>query len=298
MKPARAARRERRSRAPFSKCARTRRAPRKDRVRQQEWRSSSPTPRQAPCRARSKRTGEGCCVLKTLANLALSRVRPGKRIADEIGGLDLLVYALEQMTCAVRGALLSLRCARAAPCFIGRGVRLRFARRIVMGRHATIGDGAILSGLGLEGLRLGSRVNVGAYSRLVVGTDIARPGSYIRIGDNAGIGEYSSIGGSGGVSIGANTIIGQYFSAHPENHNHEDLTRPIRTQGTTRAPISIGEDCWFGARVTVLAGVTIGDGCVIAAGSVVTRDIPARSIAAGIPARVIRARQGESDDRA
>ena len=53
-------------------------------------------------------------------------------------------------------------------------------------------------------------------------------------------------------------------------------------------PVQIGNDCWFGASVTVCPGVTIGDGCVIGAGSVVTRDIPANSFAAGVPCRVIR----------
>lgn len=53
-------------------------------------------------------------------------------------------------------------------------------------------------------------------------------------------------------------------------------------------PVHIGSDCWFGANVTVCPGVTIGDGCVIGAGAVVTRDIPAGSFAAGVPARVIR----------
>ncbi len=54
-------------------------------------------------------------------------------------------------------------------------------------------------------------------------------------------------------------------------------------------PVRIGNDCWLGASVTVCPGVTIGDGCVIGAGSVVTRDIPPRSFAAGVPCRVIRA---------
>jgi len=53
-------------------------------------------------------------------------------------------------------------------------------------------------------------------------------------------------------------------------------------------PVTIGNDCWFGANVTVCPGVTVGDGCVIGAGSVVTRDIPANSFAAGVPAKVIR----------
>lgn len=229
-------------------------------------------------------------MLKSLLNFALARVRPGKQVAEEIHGLDLLLFVCEQIACGIRGTVLSLRFARATPCFIGRDVRLRFARQITVGRYTSIGDGAILSGLGRSGMQIGARVNIAPYARLVVGTDIGHPGSYIRIGDGVGIGEYSSVGGSGGVSIGDNTIIGQYFSAHPENHNYGELSRPIRDQGTSRAAIAIGDDCWFGARVTVLAGVRIGDGCVVAAGSVVTRDIPARSVAAGIPARVIRSR--------
>ena len=70
--------------------------------------------------------------------------------------------------------------------------------------------------------------------------------------------------------------------------------RAIRTaQGEEKLlcyakPVHIGKDCWFGASVTVCPGVTIGDNCVIGAGSVVTRNIPANSFAAGVPCRVIR----------
>ena len=53
-------------------------------------------------------------------------------------------------------------------------------------------------------------------------------------------------------------------------------------------PVTIGNDCWFGANVVVCPGVTVGDNCVIGAGSVVTRDIPSNSFAAGVPARVVR----------
>jgi acetyltransferase-like isoleucine patch superfamily enzyme len=230
-------------------------------------------------------------MLKPLIDRVLSRVRPGKQIASEVGGLDLMLYLAEQCANLLRGMGLSLRCKFTTPCFVGRQVRVRFARHVEIGRYATIGDGTILSGLGCDGLRIGARANVGAYSRLVVGTDIGRPGSYIHIGERCGIGEYSSVGGSGGVSIGKDTIIGQYFSAHPENHNFSDPMRPIREQGTTRRRIEIEDDCWLGARVTVLGGVTIGRGSVIAAGSVVTRDVPPYSIVAGVPARVVGSRE-------
>lgn len=236
-------------------------------------------------------------MLRRIANSLLSRIRPGKQLAPEVAGIDLAAFLLEQLVYFSRGSLKTIRCQRVTPCFMGRNVRLRFARRVHIGHFAVIGDGAILSGLGKTGLFIGDKVNIGAYSRLVVGTDIARPGGYIRVGNNSGIGEYSSIGGSGGIEIGENTIIGQYFSAHPENHNYSDASRPIRFQGTTRAPIKIGDDCWIGARVTVLAGVSIGDGAVIAAGSVVTRDLPAWSISAGIPARTLRSRKAEIHDR-
>lgn len=235
-------------------------------------------------------------MLRRIANNLLRRIRPGKKISQELSEIDLATFLADQFVFFIRGSLKTLRCQQAAPCFIGRSVRLRFSRRIHIGRFAVIGDGVILSGLGHEGLFIGQKVNIGAYSRLVVGTDISRIGSHIRIGDNCGIGEYSSIGGSGGIDIGQDTIIGQYFSAHPENHNYSDTSNPIRIQGTTRAPIAIGSDCWIGARVTVLAGVSIGKGAVVAAGSVVTRDLPPWSISAGVPARVLRTRRPNHHD--
>ena len=72
---------------------------------------------------------------------------------------------------------------------------------------------------------------------------------------------------------------------------HERMMRNEKGEPTRLCyakPVTIGDDCWFGANVVVCPGVTIGSGCVIGAGSVVTRDIPANSFAAGNPARVIR----------
>jgi len=66
---------------------------------------------------------------------------------------------------------------------------------------------------------------------------------------------------------------------------------PIRLQGVTRQGIVIEDDCWIGAKVTFLDGAHVGRGCVIAAGAVVRGEIPAYSIAAGVPARVIKSRK-------
>jgi acetyltransferase-like isoleucine patch superfamily enzyme len=72
------------------------------------------------------------------------------------------------------------------------------------------------------------------------------------------------------------------------NHNYEDIALPISDQGVTTSPITIEDETWLGANCVVLPGVTIGKHCVIAAGSIVTKDIPPYSVAAGNPARVLK----------
>ncbi len=89
---------------------------------------------------------------------------------------------------------------------------------------------------------------------------------------------------AGYIRIGRHTLIGPncqfYTSQHPMDHVER------REEKETAYPITIGEDCWLGGNVTVCPGVTIGDRCIIAAGSVVVHDIPADSMAAGCPAVV------------
>ena len=151
-----------------------------------------------------------------------------------------------------------------------------------------IEENCLLDCMGREGIRLGRNFKLGANSRIVVSGSVSDLGRGISIGDNVGIGEFAYVGGAGGVLIGADTIVGQYFSVHPENHVFHGPARSIRAQSVTRAGISIGAGCWIGAKVTVTDGVTIGDHCVIAAGSVVTRSFPSHSLIGGVPAKLIR----------
>ena len=98
------------------------------------------------------------------------------------------------------------------------------------------------------------------------------------------------------VTIGDDVLFGPNVSLLPPMHplRWQDRNTRIADDGSAYdyeygRPIVIGSNCWFGGNVTVLGGVTIGDGCVIGAGAVVTRDIPAGSVAVGNPARAIRA---------
>lgn len=88
----------------------------------------------------------------------------------------------------------------------------------------------------------------------------------------------------GSITIGKNTFVGPFCGFYTSNH---PLNYADRNKGLEQAlPIHIGDNCWIGANVTVLPGVTVGNGCVIAAGSVVTNDLADNAIAAGVPAVV------------
>jgi len=172
--------------------------------------------------------------------------------------------------------------------FLGRGVVIKCCSKVRVEKGCRIGDRVFLDGYSRGGLFIGSGSSIGAYSRLICSGSISSRGEYIRIGRRVGIAEFARIGGSGGVEIGDDTIIAQYFSAHPENHNFLDKSLLIRSQGTTRAPIQIGSNCWIGAKVTITAGVRIGNGVIIGSGAVVTKDLPDYCVAGGVPARIIR----------
>ena len=96
--------------------------------------------------------------------------------------------------------------------------------------------------------------------------------------------------------IGDDTIFGNYVSIYPENHNYKDKNIPIRLQGVnSRGVVRIGNNCWIGAKVTILDGTVIGDNCIVAAGAVVTSDVPDYSICGGVPAKLIRYRFSKNE---
>ena len=92
----------------------------------------------------------------------------------------------------------------------------------------------------------------------------------------------------GPVVVDDDVLLAQNVVLSALNHSYEDTRRPIRVQGVTTAPIHVGRGSWLGAHAVVLPGVSIGVNCVIAAGAVVTKDVPDFSVAVGTPARVVR----------
>ena len=117
-------------------------------------------------------------------------------------------------------------------------------------------------------------------------------GGVLSIGARTIFGHHCTIAAYDHLSIGEDCLIAEMVSIRDHDHCFADLTTPIREQGMTRAPIRIGRDVWIGGKATITKGVTIGDGAIIGANAVVTRDVPAFAIAVGIPARVIKMRVG------
>jgi acetyltransferase-like isoleucine patch superfamily enzyme len=106
------------------------------------------------------------------------------------------------------------------------------------------------------------------------------------IGDHTRIGLHNTI--IGPVTIGSHVNLAQGITVTALNHNFEAPERRIDEQGVSTQQVTIGDDIWIGANAVVLPGVTVGNHCVIAAGAVVTKDVPPHSLVAGVPAKIIK----------
>lgn len=108
----------------------------------------------------------------------------------------------------------------------------------------------------------------------------------VLIGDYTRIGLHNTV--IGPVTIGSHVNLAQGITVTALNHNFEDPNKRIDEQGISTTPVTIEDDVWIGANAVVLPGVTIGSHSVVAAGAVVTKDVPPHSLVAGVPAKVIK----------
>ena len=106
------------------------------------------------------------------------------------------------------------------------------------------------------------------------------------IGDYTRIGLHNTI--IGPVKIGSHVNLAQGITVTALNHNFDDTNKRIDEQGISTNAVTIEDDVWIGANAVILPGVTIGSHCVVAAGAVVTKDVPPHSLVAGVPAKIIR----------
>lgn len=149
--------------------------------------------------------------------------------------------------------------------FLGRGVELSTRRgygRIVLGRWVHLGD------------RTALRAHEGT----------------LRIGEKSVFGKENTVNCYLDIELGAATIVADWVYICDFDHRVDDLSKPIKDQGIVKSPVRIGPDVWVGTKVSILRGVTVGPGSVLAAHALVNRDVPAYAIVGGVPARVLRSR--------
>ena len=141
---------------------------------------------------------------------------------------------------------------------------------------------------GLGGLTLGRNLRIGEGGFIGCWTEEA----VISIGDNVGIGSYAHITAINMIEIHSGVLLGKNVTISDNSHGNlskdEKSISPANRMLYSKGPVIIGKNVWIGDKATILPNVSIGEGTVVGANSVVTKDLPANCVAAGIPAKIIR----------
>ena len=147
---------------------------------------------------------------------------------------------------------------------IGENVRFKNKKYVSIGNCSSIGNGAEFF-----------PVENGYSSRIAIGQHVV-------------IGDYNRFASMNEIVIEDDVLFAAYVHITDHSHEYHDIERPVMDQGIfSKGPVHICKGSWIGLRASILSGVTIGEHAIIAAGSIVTKDVPARSVVAGCPARVI-----------
>lgn len=172
-------------------------------------------------------------------------------------------------------------------CVIGKNVRFLAPQRVFIGDRVLIGERCYINA-GTPGSEIQIKNDVHLSRDVVLRAGVTGMGGKIVIGELAGIQTKSII--EGDVEIGQYSSIGPHVQIISERHGFHPTT-PIKFQKKKSKKIVIGKDVFIGGHAMVLRGVAIGDGSIIGAGAVVTKDIPSYCVAVGVPAKVIKKRE-------
>jgi len=210
----------------------------------------------------------------------------------EWGLLEFLSFAWMMKWRLLRGFVVKLRMGKSSGWVLcEKRVRVFHARHLQAGRQFNLEEGCEIVALSKRGVVFGNRCTVGRGAIIRPSNVLLdEPGEGLRVGDYSNIGPLSYIGCSGYIEIGSGVMMGPRVNLMAESHKFDDVSRPMKEQGVARSFIRIEDDVWIGVQVTILSGVTVGRGSIIAAGAVVTKDVPPYSVVAGVPAKVMRTR--------
>lgn len=136
----------------------------------------------------------------------------------------------------------------------------------------------------------GGRLRIGSHCELRSFARVEADGGYLEVGDHSSINSFCSLNGFGGLRIGHHVRIASHTVILSSTHRFDDAGQPVLEQGIEPRETVVGDDVWFGSHCVVMGGVQIGSHTVVGAGAIVVDDLPPYSVAAGVPARVLRIR--------
>lgn len=174
--------------------------------------------------------------------------------------------------------------------FAAKGSSISFGHKIQCGKNLNLMEYSTINALSYDGVEIGDNFTLGKYAMIECTGVLRNVGNKIKIGNNVGINHYCFIGVRGDIEIGNNVIFGPRVNIFSENHNFKRTDIPIKDQGVTKEKTVIGDDVWIGSNVSIMSGVKIGHGCILAAGSVITKNVEDYSVVGGVPAKLIRKR--------
>jgi acetyltransferase-like isoleucine patch superfamily enzyme len=159
-------------------------------------------------------------------------------------------------------------------------------------------DGLLFLGRGLE-IQIAKRgeVRFGRFVWIGDGTKIRCHEGLVEIGEKTVIGQECTISAYQRVRIGEQCVIADRAMFIDFDHGVVEVERPIRVQGIYKRDVEVGSNVWIGYGACILRGVRVGDNSVIGTNSVVTRDVPANAVVAGVPARIVRMREAPRELR-
>ncbi len=204
-----------------------------------------------------------------------------------LGGLPTVVGL------GLRGLLYRTMLRMDGPAAIEKDVRLRYASHIRLGAGSYLDERVYIHACP-AGVEIGPRTLVMHGAILHVYNFRNLPHAGIRIGSDSLVGEYTVIRGQGGVTIGDRVYTSPHSQVIAVNHVFDDPQRPFVEQGITAQGIVIEDDVWIGSAAVITDGVRVGRGAVVAAGAVVTADVPPHTVVGGVPARVLKEIDGHS----
>ncbi len=137
------------------------------------------------------------------------------------------------------------------------------------------------------------RLVIGAFTHIGRGNALRAHEGTLRIGRGCVFGKDNTVNCYLDVQFGPATLLADWVYVCDFDHVFSDITVPIKDQGITKRPVRFDGDTWLGTKVTVLSGVTVGWGCVVAANAVVNKDVPAYAVGVGVPLRVVRDRRAD-----